>query len=322
MPPNLDAAHASPRPPARRAPIPNAARRAVTDRAGPVRRCAPATCGELVQGAIDGIDFLVNCPIDRWSVAEVARTSEPGLHVDGGDRFAKVRCALELLGVPDDGGGYRVGITSDVPRGKGMASSSADLAAALAAVAHSAGLSPSPTMLARLVASIEPSDCVHLPGIAHVDHLRGTVVGCLPAPVGLGVVVVDCGGEIDTVAFDREHARAVYREEQATVAAVLARLKRGLRSGNLKDIAAAATASARLSQRILPKPRFEALRELARTHSALGINCAHSGTVLGVLHRTGEGVAKALAFHIERRFGTSLPVIGAHTVIGGGCRGC
>ena len=28
---------------------------------------APATCGELIQGAIDGQDFLVNCPIDLFS---------------------------------------------------------------------------------------------------------------------------------------------------------------------------------------------------------------------------------------------------------------
>lgn len=33
-------------------------------------RC-PGTCGEWVQGARDGVPFLIDCPIDRFSEARV-----------------------------------------------------------------------------------------------------------------------------------------------------------------------------------------------------------------------------------------------------------
>ena len=45
------------------------------------RSRAPATCGELVQGAIDGCDFLVNCPIDLYATASVATVDDGGLHL-------------------------------------------------------------------------------------------------------------------------------------------------------------------------------------------------------------------------------------------------
>ena len=31
----------------------------------------PGGCGELVQGALDGVPFLVTCPIDCWSEVTV-----------------------------------------------------------------------------------------------------------------------------------------------------------------------------------------------------------------------------------------------------------
>lgn len=36
------------------------------------RVALPATCGELVQGTLDGVPWLVSCPIGRYAVAEVA----------------------------------------------------------------------------------------------------------------------------------------------------------------------------------------------------------------------------------------------------------
>lgn len=134
------------------------------------RRAAPATCGELVQGALDGRDFLVNCPIDRFASAAVRRTDRVGLHVHRPERFAKVRAALALLDPPVCGraghDGLEVELGGDLPRGKGMASSSAELAAALATVSAALGRPLHPAMLSGLIARIEPSDSVHLPGWA------------------------------------------------------------------------------------------------------------------------------------------------------------
>lgn len=285
-----------------------------------------------MQGAVDGRDFLVNCPIERYARAAAFPSGKSGLLVRDAAHYSKVADAIELLDtyverqkLPGNKAslgsvqGRELVVTSDIPRGKGMASSSADLAAALSLACDIRGLTLSPVELSRLIARIEPSDSVHLPGIAHVNHLNGAVHACLPAPEDLSVVVVDCGGEIDTLQFDRERARSVYRSAQAKVVATLALLTNSLRMGDPVGIALAATISARMSQEILPKIQFDELLASSTSEGALGVNCAHSGTVLGVLYRSRDGLGETLIESIKRRFGKNLQIIGNHRIVAGGC---
>lgn len=200
-----------------------------------------------------------------------------------------------------------------------MASSSADLSAALSAVCDSRGLVIPPVELSRLIALIEPSDSVHLPGIAHVNQITGAVHACLPAPNDLSVIVVDCGGQIDTLEFDRERAHAVYRRVQTRLKATLALMTNSLRLRDPVGVALAATISARISQEILPKAPFDDLLESSVNAGALGVNCAHSGTVLGVLYRTSDGLGDTLVRLIDQQFGKDLQIIGSYCIIAGGC---
>lgn len=288
-----------------------------------IRAFAPATCGELVQGYLDGNDFLVNCPIGLFASSWLSDHDQPGLCVAEPDQYGKVTQALRRLSdrlqrpVCN-----RVHVDSPIPRGKGMASSTADLSAALHAVCAGNGLKMSPIEFSRLLTSVEPSDCTHLPGIAHVNQLTGEWYDCLPAPDDLSVVVVDCGGEIDTQQFDRERAHQVYLHESGRVRHMLALVKQGLRGQDPQQVADAATMSAELSQRILRKPQFDDLRALARDAGALGVNCAHSGTVLGLLYRSQENLGPLLIERIEAEMAGDVTVIGNYRIIGGGCVEC
>ena len=285
-------------------------------------RLAPGTCGELVQGATDDGDFLVNCPIDLYSRATVRAVSSAGLQLENQEEHQKVAAALAIAarthGIPVR---HEASVASDIPRGKGMASSTADISAALDAFSRCSGIDLPPATFAAILATVEPSDCVHFEGIAHVNHLTGQLHESLPPPDGLRVVVVDCGGEVDTMAFDRDRARAVYRANRPTILAALNLLKRGLRGNDPLMVAEAATQSAVLSQQILPKPQLDRLLPLVRTVGALGVNCAHSGTVLGVIYRESEALGAALSEAIDKAFGRDLDLIGDFAIVGGGCRG-
>ncbi|MFP5407642.1 MAG: GHMP kinase, partial [Gammaproteobacteria bacterium] len=168
-------------------------------------------------------------------------------------------------------------------------------------------LALNPELFARLVTEIEPSDCVHFRGIAHVNHLTGRLYESLPAPTSISVLVVDCGGEIDTIGFDRKKARALYRKNQPYLKRALHTLKRGLHEGDPFAVAEGATASARLNQQIHFKPQFDELLARMRELGALGVNCAHSGTVLGVMYRSSTRLRGRLAEEVDRRFGRSTP---------------
>jgi L-threonine kinase len=280
---------------------------------------SPATCGELIQGAIDGQDFLVNCPIDLFSEVELSSERTTGLEVEAEGDFAKVTAALtRVAGLYDIALNHRLCIASPIPRGKGMASSTADITAALGAFIRHSGIDLNDEGLGSLIASVEPSDCVHYPGIAEVNHLTGKLFARFPVPSGLRVIVVDCGGQIDTLHFDRARARAIYSEHRGEVMGLLGELRRGLLFADAAAIGDAASRSARLSQRILPKYPLELLHRVCTDAGAVGVNCAHSGTVLGVMYVKRPGRAGDIARAIERAFGRDLPVIGDHAIIGGG----
>ncbi|WP_066335169.1 GHMP family kinase ATP-binding protein [Azohydromonas lata] len=281
---------------------------------------APGTCGEFVQGHIQGRDFLVNCPIDLYSYAEVGTADNDGLHIERESDYFKIRDTLTLaayeLFLPLR---HDIQVNSPIPRGKGMASSSADIGAALSAYLHACGQQVSPHIFARLLTEVEPSDCVHFAGIAHLNHLTGDLLESLPPPSGMRALIVDCGGEIDTLCFDRQRARAVYRNHEDCITEALSLLKQGLRANDPAVIAVAATMSATLSQQIHRKPQFEDLLACTTEKGALGVNCAHSGSVLGILYREDSRLTHELLDTVRREFGDSLSIVGDYRIIGGGC---
>lgn len=282
---------------------------------------APATCGELFQGALDGQDFMVNCPIDLYATAEAAPVARDGLDLRDAHAYGKVAATLRQLDWQERAaGGISLALDSPIPRSKGMASSTADASSAIAAVAGCVGLALDEAEVARMLTAVEPSDCTHYRGIAHLNFLNGALLDRLPVPRGLRVLVVDCGGEINTLHFERDRARAVYAEHADRLRAALRLLKQGLCSGCHRSVGAAATESAALSQIILPKTGFDELRALAHEWGLAGINCAHSGTVLGLLYEAGPGREERLRHGIERAFGDTLQVLGDFAIISGGTR--
>jgi GHMP kinases N terminal domain len=167
--------------------------------ADPIRIRAPGTCGELVQGEIEGCDFLVNCPIDLFSYVTVELAPFPGLCIQNADEHTKI-CEAVILLAREYGLSlsHQIRVDSAIPRGKGMASSTADITAALDAVCRSCGETLAPQVLASLLAAVEPSDCVHFAGIAQVNHLTGELLDVWTVPQDIRMIVVDCGGQVDT----------------------------------------------------------------------------------------------------------------------------
>jgi L-threonine kinase len=200
-----------------------------------------------------------------------------------------------------------------------MASSTADIAATIYALAEALGEWVEPCEVARIALSVEPSDSLMFSGLALFDHRNGRVYENLgPAPP-LEVVVLDFGGTVDTLAYNRRYQADLLRGIVAEHREALAAVKEGLRRGNLADIGYGTTLSARIHQRILHKPQLETVISLAREVGALGVNVAHSGTVIGVLldpgHADGPTMVAYLATHLP-----GLESISLNRMVGGGPR--
>ena len=268
---------------------------------------APGSCGELAQGMLDGGYFLVSCPIDMYSTATVALSPGSG-RVDVPVDAPKSRQAVELtlahFGARDMDA--RLSLSSQLPRGKGMASSTADVSAAIAATAAALGMEPDmpPAQIAQIALQIEPSDSVMLTGIAILDHKQGSIARTLGPPPPMRVVALDFGGGVDTLAFNGVNRDATLKSLQPQFSEALALIEQGVRNGSATDIGAGATRSAVANQHLLYKPQLDAVLQLGHDVGAVGVNAAHSGTVLGLLFEDDVALAEnAVSQAWENLFG-------------------
>ncbi len=231
----------------------------------------PGTCGELAQGFYRGEPVLMTCPIEKFSTAIVSDEFE-GVFGLG---LKSLAILDKVLGVREFKFGVR--LTSELPRGKGMASSSADMAAVAQAVALSIGKSLSPDELGKLCASIEPTDGIFYPGVVVMNPLTGRLIKSIRTQERFQVAVFDYGGEVDTLTFNR---RSDF--EFPTLADEL--------DFTLTERSALA------NQNILPKRGLEDLMTFAKDLGAVAVNVAHSGTVAGIFFRADDShVAKKIA---------------------------
>lgn len=293
----------------------------------------PLTCGELVQGRVGDLDFLVSCPIDIYARAEVWLGSPPQGDVGvvcvsapfgqgtGTKAALAVRRTLDYLGTGDTGAWLR--ITNPLPPGKGLGTSTADIVAAAVATARAAGQELTPAAVARIALSIEPSDGVMFPGLAVFDHRRGRAGRSLGDPPPAEVLIVDFGGEVDTAAFNgRPDLDRLNRAKERAVRRALALVIRGIKQGNPRLIGEAATISALAHQPILPKRGLERLAAAVTRRGALGVVTAHSGTVAGILVPPGDadtpGNGDIATWEYLVREGGFGSLLGRARLIGGG----
>lgn len=261
----------------------------------------PGTCGEWVQGTLDEIPCLISCAIDWF--AEVTVSLDPaaaGWEVppDAPKAAAALHLALSARGVSASGG--RLKLANPLPRGRGYASSTADVAGTIYAVGRALGAPFCPKEAAALAVRVEPSDSTVFPGLAlfaHRDARFHRVWGRLPS---LEVIILDPGGEVNTLAFNAGDHRAALARLASEHREAFQMMEAGIVQDDARLIAAAATLSARAHQAILYSSLVEECLALAPRLGALGVVRAHSGTLAGLVCLPEDG--GALAARVAARF--------------------
>lgn len=279
---------------------------------------APGTCGELAQGLLDGVLCMITCPVDLRSTATVELSpGEGGVAApDDSPKAARaVRATLAYLG--ESGVDARLALDSPLPRGKGMASSTADVAAAIAATAAAAGRVLEPAQVAEIALAVEPSDGVMFSGILVFDHREGAVVRPLGDPPPMRVVVLDFGGTVDTLEFNLGAKDAALARQAPRMAEAASLIEAGIERGDINLIGRGATVSSRANQEILYNPHLDAVLDLSGEAGAVGVNVAHSGTVIGLLLPDCDRHAGEAASLARRRLSCLESVIQCR-VVGGG----
>lgn len=238
--------------------------------------------GEIVQGRLSNDeDFLVTLPIDLWSTCEVFCRPIAGpliVECDLEKSRAVLYSVLEELGIRE-GFHLECTFTRNIPVGKGLGSSTSDMLAALRAIQEVFGLLLKERFISRVFAAIEPHDGVHYNSCVAYNHRKGVLLRNYEHIPKWTLIVVDNGGMVDTVQFNR---RVSFDQAQkAAFDRLFSDLADAFGAADDARIAQCATQSARLyCQRVESEFVNRALDALPGL-GALGVVTTHSGTCMG-----------------------------------------
>lgn len=165
-----------------------------------------ASFGEIVQGRLsNGEDFLITIPVDLWSVCELSCDTIDGTSVINAE-FSKSKAVAESLLAAlnmDSGLNIRIRINSEIPVGKGLSSSTADMLAVVRAFQEAFGVIVTEEFISRLFVQIEPHDALHYPASVAYNHRKGKLLLKFNYIPDFYIVAVDSGGELSTVEYNR-----------------------------------------------------------------------------------------------------------------------
>jgi uncharacterized protein involved in propanediol utilization len=229
-------------------------------------------------------------------------------------RLAAVFSMAELATDQSPPAGGYMEIRSEIPRGIGMGSSTADVTAAIRAIANFHGVTPSAEKVGRIAVRAEcASDPLMIDDrVVLFSHREGTVLETfghrLPPMIVVGCDADPGTGRIDTIDLPPADYSAADIE---TFGALRAQLRVAVASGDVAGLARVATSSALISQRFLPKPAVGFLLDLCKRTGGCGILVAHSGTVAGVIFDARrDGVVTGIDRCITRIEKAGLPLTG------------
>ena len=254
---------------------------------------AQAHHGEILQGVVAGGDgrphrILVSLScVSQASEALFVLENCKHITVEPAWKIKSSRAAdltLEYGNSAQRGG--RLQIRSKTPVCWGLGSSTSDVTATICAVADALGVCLSAEVVARLAvkAEIASDSLMFIDRAVLFAQREGAVIedfgGAIPPLAVLGLNTDQTGRGVDTLKL--KPARYSWWEIEA-FRPLVGLMRQAVRTQDAKLVGQVASASARINQRFLPKPHFDELEKLVNKVDALGIQVAHSGTIVGLI---------------------------------------
>lgn len=234
----------------------------------------PGSCGELFQGLVGEQEVLLSYGIEKRSRVRLDGASSLARQAQG----EKVRRALELL---PESNVFSFVQKSDLPISKGYSSSTADMVSCLQAAAVGKKEPLTAADLTRLCAKIEPTDSVAFADWTVIEPLTGQVVWQTDWRPELYVYILEPVEMVTTLDLVRMKDSPSYPAEESK--RLLPLFQEACQEKCLEKLGHLASYSALLNNQRLPKPYLKELLALVKEHQCLGLNVAHSGTLVGLL---------------------------------------
>lgn len=273
-----------------------------------------ANIGEIAQGAISpGKPFLVSnllsshfCTTTYLTPQEISQTALEEKSLRAYQLFLN-RYKISGHSVPEEPA-IKIWQESNIPKGKGLSSSSADVVGVLAALNTFFNHPFTEGDLYKMAAEVDPTDAVLSPALTVFNQSKGEVVTTLQSiPYSLIFFDSDPYCSVDTVQFTRN--KIYTHQDYRFYNQMLENLITAANKGDITSYLFWTTQSAVYNQKFLTKKYLNKLVSFALSKD-LGVFAAHSGTVMGLVipYTPDEKLVQEAESFVRSVWGTDIYV--------------
>lgn len=237
-------------------------------------RC-PGSCGELFQIPYQDQELLLSYAIDRYATVKIRNK---GADEKGTPLMPKMAQALLQFKQIEN---LMITHATSIPLAKGCSSSTADILAVIQACSYFQGGRLGAKEATQRACQIEPTDSLAFNNWTVINPLTGQVIWETDWQPRLGVYMLEPSDRVNTLEIVRQSRSSYYPTQSA--ADIFPLFQKACHERNLELLGEVATLSGELNNQRLSKPFFKELEILVKSFGFLGINVAHSGTVVGIL---------------------------------------
>lgn len=246
----------------------------------------PGTCGELVQGYIGKNEYISSYCIDLYSRATVSekKSSKKFSRTRKSKSIEASSLVFEYFGLnKNQVDNLHISIKSNIPIGKGMASSTADIGACIMATLDYLDKDMKPDEISRLVAKIEATDSIFYPEVCIFDPIKGEKresLGYLPYK---RILILEPENRINTMKM-RGHKEyyKLLRENKSITKKSFEMIRDGIKKQDKNLLRKACENSAIANENIKKTPYLRELIKISRECECGFLNISHTGTVIGI----------------------------------------
>lgn len=239
----------------------------------------PGSIGEIVQGNYKGKDILLSFPINLYTEVRIVERIFPERKYKNPKAAAFMNSLLHRWNFANYYYNLDIEINSKIPRGKGFASSTADLCALYYALLKLFRKEFNQRELIDECIRIEPTDSIIFNRATLFEYKNGKYYETVGDYLEFYILVFEGSRVIDTLEFNNRILPML-----AHIDDLIPELIRGIRGKSVEKIAQVATESIMRNRHRLKYEYFEDIMTISDKSGGLGIVGAHSGDCLGIIY--------------------------------------
>ncbi|WP_409069528.1 kinase [Clostridium sp. FAM 1755] len=248
----------------------------------------PGSFGEILQGNFWEKPVLVSSPINLYTYVRLFESKNKKKFHRNIKANKFIKNILTDWEYQDYINTIHVEVNSRIPRGKGLASSTADLCATYKCLTKLFKKNYSIEELQKHCLIIEPTDAIIFNEFTLFDYKKGSLKERLGPYIKFYILVLEGNRIINTIDFNNKNLK-----KMTSIEDLIPDLKESIKKRNIKNISEISEESIKRNFNRLPYDYFNMVDKYKNKTGGLGIIGCHSGDALGIVYDNKEDLLRA-----------------------------